>query len=48
MGVEEEESGQCSDEFVDSGMEEDYLQMRFFHLDLIYDLPLLYFTIYYY
>ena len=45
---EEEEQGQGSDEFVDSGMEEDYWQMRFFHLDLIYDLPFFVFTIYYY
>ena len=45
---EKEEEGQGSDEFVDSSMEEDYLQMRFFHLDLIYDLPLFVFTNYCY
>ena len=45
---EEEEEGQGSDEFVDSSMEEDYWEMRFFHLDLIYDLPPFVVVIYYY
>ena len=45
---EEEEEGHGSHEFVDSGMEKDYWQMIFFHLDLIYDLPVFVFTIYYY
>ena len=42
---EEEEEGQGSDAFVDSGMEEEYWQMRLFHLDLIYDLPLFVFIV---